>query len=91
MSDDYTFWHMLKDVIFIVISETGAPQLVSDEVVVRQATNDEQVIALWLQGRSPHTQKAYSKEIRNFIHTMNKSFIIHLCGLYQEKRLVYRQ
>ena len=56
------------------LAETGSPQLVSAEVVVRQATTDEQVIELWLHGRSPHTQKAYRKDIRNFVHIVNKSF-----------------
>ena len=50
------------------LAETGSPQLISAEVVIRQATTDEGVIALWLHGRSPHTQKAYRKDIRNFVH-----------------------
>jgi integrase/recombinase XerD len=62
------------------LTETCAPQLVSAEAVVRQATTDEQVIALWLHGRSPHTQKAYSKDIRNFVNIVAKSFTIVTLG-----------
>ncbi|MBM3813746.1 MAG: integrase [Acidimicrobiia bacterium] len=32
--------------------------------LVPQATSDDQLIALWLQGRSPHTQRAYEGDIR---------------------------
>lgn len=34
--------------------------------ITRQAENDSQVIALWLHGRSPHTQKAYGNDIAGF-------------------------
>src|ERR1035438_6838597 len=33
---------------------------------VSQATSDEQVLAIWLHGRSPHTQRAYSADIDRF-------------------------
>jgi integrase/recombinase XerD len=56
------------------LADVGSPQLVPAEVIVRQATTDEQVIDLWVHGRSPHTQKAYSKDIRNFVHSVNKCF-----------------
>jgi integrase/recombinase XerD len=62
------------------LTETGAPQLVSAEVIVRQATTDEQVISLWLHGRSPHTQKAYEKDIRNFRKSINKPFAVVILG-----------
>ena len=62
------------------LAETGSPQLISADVVVRQATTDEQVIELWLHGRSPHTQKAYSKDIRNFVHIVNKPFAMVTLG-----------
>lgn len=62
------------------LMDAGAPQLVSAEVIVRQATTDEGVIALWLHGRSPHTQKAYSKDIRNFVHIVDKPFTVVTLG-----------
>ncbi len=31
-----------------------------------QADSDEQVIALWLHGRSPHTQRAYAADVASF-------------------------
>lgn len=45
----------------------------SDEAaVVRQAHDDGQVVGLWLHGRSPHTQKAYSTDIIRFFTFVNK-------------------
>jgi integrase/recombinase XerD len=34
---------------------------------VQQANSDEQVIELWLHGRSQHTQRAYQKDITDFL------------------------
>jgi integrase/recombinase XerD len=46
--------------------EAQPPQ--SLEVVrITQADTDDQLIRLWLHGRSVHTQRAYSKDIRQFI------------------------
>lgn len=44
------------------ITDSSTPQSGAD-VVVKQANTDEQAIALWLHGRSPHTQKAYSGDV----------------------------
>ncbi len=35
--------------------------------MARQADNDRQVIAMWLHGRSEHTQRAYRKDIERFL------------------------
>jgi len=51
--------------------DSTAPQSGEAEIV-RQAHNDEQVVALWLHGRSPHTQKAYSSDIVRFFKFVNK-------------------
>ena len=51
--------------------DSGAPQSGETEIV-RQAHNDEQVISLWLHGRSPHTQKAYTGDIVRFFKYVNK-------------------
>ncbi len=45
---------------------------VSQAGVVRQAHNDEQVVGLWLHGRSPHTQKAYAGDIVRFFKYVDK-------------------
>ncbi len=50
---------------------SSAPQSVETEIV-RQAHSDEQVIALWLHGRSPHTQKAYAGDIVRFFKHVDK-------------------
>ena len=34
--------------------------------MMRQADSDEQMIRLWLHGRSEHTQRGYRLEIRRF-------------------------
>jgi integrase/recombinase XerD len=43
------------------------------EVVrISQADTDDQLIRLWLHGRSVHTQRAYSRDIRQFIQFTKK-------------------
>ena len=32
-----------------------------------QATTDQQLITLWLHGRSPHTQRAYRADVDRFL------------------------
>jgi len=44
----------------------------SQAEVVRQANSDEQVVYLWLHGRSPHTQKAYAGDIVRFFKYVDK-------------------
>ena len=43
--------------------EHGPPQLQP----VQQANSDGQLIELWLHGRSQHTQRAYQKDISDFL------------------------
>ena len=43
--------------------DKGYPQLQP----VQQANSDNQLIELWLHGRSQHTQRAYCKDISDFI------------------------
>ena len=43
--------------------ENSAPQSLS---AIRQASSDEQLISLWIHGRSRHTQRAYHKDIFDF-------------------------
>ena len=50
--------------------DNSAPQ--SEAGIVRQAHNDEQVVSLWLHGRSRHTQKAYSSDMVRFFKFVNK-------------------
>jgi len=53
--------------------ETSSPQSVS-AVPVKQAETDEQLIALWIHGRSKHTQRAYLADIQHFSINTHKSF-----------------
>lgn len=48
------------------LTDSISPQSQNVDVVVRQADTDEQVILLWLHGRSIHTQKAYAGDIVRF-------------------------
>src|SRR5688572_8487494 len=40
----------------------------------QQASSDAQLIAIWLYGRSPHTQRAYEADVKRFQQTIGKSF-----------------
>jgi integrase/recombinase XerD len=40
--------------------------------IPRQAETDSQVIQLWLHGRSPHTQRAYFKDVQDFLANVSK-------------------
>ena len=40
---------------------------------VQQANSDEQLIELWLHGRSNHTQRAYQKDIADFLEFVDTS------------------
>ena len=54
------------------VIDGSSPQSENTEVVIRQADTDEQVISLWLHGRSPHTIKAYSGDIVRFFKYVDK-------------------
>jgi hypothetical protein len=46
------------------------------EIMVSQAASDQQLIALWLHGRSVHTQRAYSADIARLLkHTGGKPLV----------------
>jgi len=65
----------IRDVILhskdLLTQDSSAPQS-GETGVVRQAHNDKQVVSLWLHGRSPHTQKAYTADIVRFFKYTNK-------------------
>src|SRR5947209_8569046 len=42
-------------------------------VIPRQAETDQQLIALWLHGRSRHTQRAYSADAARFLAFVQKT------------------
>lgn len=52
-------------------SDAGAPQL---PAIPKQAESDEQLISLWLHGRSKHTQRAYQADIVKFCKVIHKGF-----------------
>ncbi len=59
--------------------DSSAPQS-GGEQIVRQANNDEQVVALWIHGRSLNTQKAYSSDIVRFFKFVNKQLRLITLG-----------
>lgn len=50
-------------------SDSNSPQL---PAVPKQADTDEQLIALWIHGRSKHTQRAYASDVSKFCKFINK-------------------
>jgi integrase/recombinase XerD len=56
---------MIRDVI---VRSEGASSFAatSQDTAVRQASTDSQLVALWLHGRSRHTQRAYGGDVERF-------------------------
>jgi len=52
--------------------DTTTPQSGVSRVIPRQAETDEQLVPLWLHGKSVHTQRAYKSDIRQFFKFVNK-------------------
>ena len=53
--------------------DNGAPQSQAVNVIPSQADNDQELIKLWLHGKSKHTQRYYKKDIQRFFQYINKS------------------
>lgn len=53
-------------------ADAGTPQLPVQRIP-QQANSDEQLIQLWLHGRSKHTIKGYTNDIQHFSQQVNKS------------------
>lgn len=52
-------------------ADAGAPQL---PAIPKQAESDEQLLSLWLHGRSKHTQRAYDADLVKFQKVIHKGF-----------------
>lgn len=50
------------------------PQILSIQEPAAQASSDDQLVELWLHGRSPHTQRAYRADLDRFRSRAGKSF-----------------
>jgi len=55
----------------IILNSTGSKNQV-DNICHQQAENDIQLIDLWINGRSKHTQRAYLKDVNSFLKTVAK-------------------
>lgn len=55
----------------IILHSTGSQSQV-DKIYHQQAENDNQLIDLWINGRSKHTQRAYLKDVNSFLKTVAK-------------------
>ena len=53
-------------------SSSLAPAAVAEGHISRQAETDEQLVSLWLHGRSIHTQRAYLSDINRFMAHVQK-------------------
>ena len=53
--------------------DASTPQSVETHVIPAQADNDQQLITLWLHGKSKHTQRYYKSDIKRFFKFTNKS------------------
>ena len=58
----------------VIVHSEGASSLAttSQDTAVRQASTDTQLVALWLHGRSLHTQRAYRSDVMRFLAFVNK-------------------
>ena len=54
------------------LTESTSPQSVS-VVPIKQAETDDQLISLWLHGKSKHTQRYYAKDIEQFFGFSHKT------------------
>ena len=54
-------------------TEITTETLVSHLIIPEQASSDEQLMDLWLHGRSRHTQRSYRHDAERFLNVMGKS------------------
>ena len=52
--------------------DVSTPQSGVSRVIPKQADTDEQLISLWLHGKSPHTQRAYKSDTEQFFKFAKK-------------------
>ena len=52
--------------------DAGAPQSQIVSVIPSQADNDQELIKLWLHGKSKHTQRYYKSDVKHFFEYTNK-------------------
>ncbi len=52
--------------------DAGAPQLTQVNIIPKQADNDQELIKLWLHGKSKHTQRYYKSDVKQFFKFTNK-------------------
>ena len=46
--------------------DSESPAVAADETAVARAGSDDQLVAIWLHGRSAHTQRAYGADVERF-------------------------
>lgn len=63
----------LLDVIRVAEESRSSPDAtLLAPVAVAQVDGGEQLLDLWLHGRSPHTQRAYSTDVADFLSVVSK-------------------
>jgi len=53
--------------------DAGTPQSTQVNVIPKQADNDQELIKLWLHGKSKHTQRYYRFDVEHFFRFTHKS------------------
>jgi len=78
MSESYQRLGQRTDIIWHSETPSGTsivPADSSEEMIPAQAGTDQQVIALWLHGRSSHTQRAYQADVRRFLDFVGQKML----------------
>ncbi len=77
MSKSYPIKRMINSVILRSENnsqlDAGTPQSQSVNIIPTQADNDQELVKLWVHGKSKHTQRYYKKDIQHFREFTNKS------------------
>ena len=69
----YTHLEAVSTDLLDVIRATDGPFVASEgRVRIEQVGGDEQLVALWLHGRTPHTQRAYTADAGDFLAFVSK-------------------
>ncbi|WP_169853048.1 tyrosine-type recombinase/integrase [Anaerohalosphaera lusitana] len=53
--------------------DSRTPQSLRPNAISKQAENDQELVKLWLYGKSKHTQRYYRKDVERFFEYTNKS------------------
>ncbi|AQT70052.1 Tyrosine recombinase XerD [Anaerohalosphaera lusitana] len=77
MSNSRPKKRMINDVILhssdLTPQDSRTPQSIRPVPIPKQADSDQELVNLWLHGKSKHTQRYYRKDVQRFFEFTNKS------------------